>query len=900
MRYAGAMSVHNLQSLFKPRSVAVIGASNREGSAGFHFMQNLLAAGFTGPIMPVNPHSAAIAGVLAYKDIASLPVVPDLAILCIPDAAVVTEAESLAQRGCKAAIVFSADFAQRRSAQPLHLREKFAEISGKYGMRILGPSSLGVMVPGSHLNASPLLAPPLPGKIAFVTQSVSLASAVVDWSRTHGIGFSHLISIGEASDVDFGDLLDYLGSDPNTRAILLYIESIRSRRNFMSAARAAARNKPVLAMKSGRSNQAARAAMTHTGAMAGEDSVYDAAFARAGMLRVYTLEEMFAAAETLGRVSPPRDSSLGILTNGGGIAVVAADELNSQDGQLAELSADTIKRLDEQIPYGWSQSNPVDIRSYAPLENYGKVMDVLLAAREIGTLLVMHAPTSLSPPKDIAAEFIKAAGAHKNKGVMTCLVGGERIEPARKILRDAGVPCYETPHGAIQAFSHLIRYRRNQELLMETPAEAPTPPNAAEKARAVIEASIAAGQLVMQEDRAREVLAAYGIEFAESRHAANPAEAGKIADQLGCPVALKIISPEIIHKSDLGGVSLNLSGFFEVERAGHRMIEQLARTNPNFSVTGFIVQRMAHRPYAQELIVGVSTDAIFGPVIMFGQGGTAVDVVSDFSVGLPPLNTNLARAMINRTRVAKLLEGYSDHPPANIDAICKTLVMIAQMVVDIPEIWELDINPFFADREGVVAVDCRIRLIDCKESHGRLAIRPYPQKLEEMVTLRPGRKVLLRPIRPEDEPNHHRFVAAMSDEDKRYRFFGQIKSLPHSEMARLTQIDYERDMAFIAVADGETIGVVRSMSTPDNQIAEFAVAVRPDQKGNGLARALMNKIIGYSRDRGTKRLIGQVLLENSRMLAFAESLGFRRGQMVESDVVEMVLDLQSGANLQVK
>jgi acetyltransferase len=891
------MGVRNLGSLFKPQSIAVIGASNRESSAGFRYMHNLLAGGFSGPIMPVNPKHTAVTGVLAYKDVASLPVVPELSILCIPDSAVVTEAERLAARGCKAAIVFSADFAQRRTAEPLHLRERFAEIRAKYGMRVLGPSSLGVMVPGNNLNASPLFAPPLPGRVAFVTQSVSLASAVVDWSRTHGIGFSHLISLGEAADVDFGDLLDYLGSDPTTRAILLYIESIRQRRNFMSAARAAARNKPVLAIKSGRSNLAAQAAMTHTGALAGADHVYDAAFSRAGMLRVYELEEMFAAAETLGRIAPPRDSSLAILTNGGGIAVVAADELSQQDGTLAELSKDTIAKLDEQIVYGWSRSNPVDIHSYAPLENYRVAMEALLTCPEISTLLVMHAPTSLSPPQELADEIIRSATQHRGKSVMTCFVGGERMEPARKQLRDAGLPSYETPHGAIRAFSHLIRYRRNQEMLMETPSEAPTPSNAAQNARAAVDAAMKAGLKLLDENTAREVLGAYGIPFVESGFAANPAAAGRLADKFGGMVALKLVSPDIVHKSDYHGVALDLSGAFEVERAAHRMIEQLARTNPNFTVAGFTVQRMADRPFAQELIVGVSTDPIFGPVIMFGQGGTAVDVVGDFSIGLPPLNTNLAGAMINQTRVKKLLDGYRDHPRANIEAICTTLVMVSQLVVDIPEIRELDINPFFADAEGVLAVDCRIRVAECKDGQGRLAIRPYPQRLEEIVKLRTGRKVLLRPIRPEDEPNHHRFVASLTEEDLRFRFFGQIHSLPHSEMARLTQIDYDRDMAFIAVTidtdEPETIGVVRAMSALDNETAEFAVVVRPDQKGNGLARALMQKMIAYSRGRGTGALVGQVLTDNRRMIAFVESLGFRRTKLVDHDIVEMVLDLKS-------
>jgi len=893
----GQVGIRNLKCLFQPRSIAVVGATNREDAAGFRFMHNLLTGGFPGPVMPVNPKYTAVAGVLAYPDVASLPMVPDLAILCIANASVVKEVKALAELGCRAAIVFSADFEEHRSQDTIQLRDRLCDLARSHGIRILGPSSLGVMVPGAKLNASPLYAPPLPGKIAFVSQSVSVTSLVVDWSRPKGIGFSHLISLGECADVEFGDLLDYLGSDPGTRAILLYIESIRQRRNFMSAARAAARNKPVLAIKSGRYNEGARVAKTHTGSMAGSDAVYDAAFSRAGMLRVGELDEMFAAAETLARTPPPRNSSLAILTNGGGVAVIAADELGRYGGTLTPLSEKTAALLDERLDRSWSHGNPVDIRSYASLAHYSKATETLMASREVGTLLVMHAPTSLESPESIAKELVRVAHDHRTKTMMTCFVGGERVEPARAFLRAAEVPCYETPHGAIQAFTHLIRYRRNQEMLMETPAVAPTPPGAAETARAAVDAALAAGQEVLEESAARQVLEAYGIPFVESAFARNPAAAARIAKEWDGPVALKVVSPDIVHKTDYRGVALDLHGAFDVERAAHRMIETIGQTHPDVEIAGFTVQRMADRPFAQELIVGVTVDPIFGPVVMFGQGGTAVDVVSDIAIGLPPLNINLAREMVGQTRVSALLSGYRDHPPADLDAICATLVMVGQLVADIPEICELDINPFFADADGVIAVDCRIRLAKAGEGLQRLAIRAYPRQLEEILTLKDGRKVLLRPIRPEDEPQQHRFVASLTDEDIRFRFFSTINALPHSEMARLTQIDYDRDMAFIAETIGpeppETLGVVRAMSTPGHERAEFAIVVRPEQKGKGLARALMRKLIDYCRARGTATLAGQVMTENLRMLAFVESLGFKRVKTEENDIVEMVLDLKA-------
>ena len=891
------MSIRDLNSLFHPKSIAVIGATNREDAAGYRFMHNLLSGGFNGPVMPVNPNHQSVSGVLAYPDVGSLPVVPDLGILCIANAKVVAEVTALAERGCRAAIVFSADFERQRRDEAETLRDRLSAIARQHEIRILGPSSLGVMVPGCHLNASPLFAPPLPGKIAFVSQSASMASLVVDWSRARGIGFSHLISQGECADIDFGDLLDYLGSDPGTRAILLYIESIRQLRNFMSAARAAARNKPVLVIKAGRSGGGAEMALSHSGARAGSDAVFDAAFERAGMLRVDSLEEMFAASETLARMSPPRNPSLGILTNGGGIAVIAADELARCGGQLAGLSAETLQALDLGLDRSWSRGNPVDIRSYASLEHYRIAAEILMDSREVGSLLVLHAPTSLESPASIAAELVKIAEARHDKNMMTCFVGGERVEPARTLLRQSGLPSYETPHEAIMAFTHLIRYRRNQDMLMETPAAAETPMGAREKARMVVRSALAEGRARLEESDAREILVAYGIPFVESAVAPNAAAAGRLAEGFGGPVALKAISPDIVHKTEFRGVALNLAGAEAVEAAARGMLDRIARIDPGVRITGFTVQRMVERPFAQELMVGLASDPVFGPIILFGQGGSSVDVVGDLAIGLPPLNSNLARIMIQRTRVSGLLSGYRDHPAADREVLSHLLMMVSQLAIDVPEIVELDINPLFADCDGVEAVDCRIIVAPLDPRRQGLAIGPYPRELEEIVTLADGRRVMLRPIRPEDEPNHHRFVASLGEDDIRYRFFSTIQALPHSEMARLTQIDYDRDMAFIAeTIEGdvkETLGVVRAMSVPEHLRAEFAIVVRPDQKGQGLAAALMRKLIDYCRSRGTERLSGQVLTENRRMMNFVEKLGFRRGKMTDHDVVEMVLDLKS-------
>jgi len=667
----------------------------------------------------------------------------------------------------------------------------------------------------------------------------------------------------------------------------------------MSAARAAARNKPVIAIKAGRVSESARATQSHTGALAGSDAIYDAALRRAGMLRVYELEEMFTAVETLSRSRPPRGTRLGLVSNGGGIAVMAVDELIEVGGTLAELSEETKAKLDAVLPAGWSRDNPVDILADADGDRYAKALDILFQTQEIDSVLALHAPAAISSSVEIAEKIIKSVKANR-ANAMTCLIGQEKVGPARRLLREAGIPAYETPGAAVHAFMHLVKYRKNQEMLMETPASALADfiPST-ETARQIVEKTLASGNAFMGEPDAKAVLAAYGIPTVETHIARSPSEASRIATRLGGPVALKILSRDISHKSDVGGVVLNLSGPFEVEKAGNLMRETVAEKFPEARIDGFTVQRMASRAGAHEIIIGVSTDPIFGPVLMFGQGGTAVEVIHDFTFGLPPLNTSLAREMIDRTRISKLLHGYRDRPAADIDAICLSLMKISQLIIDIPEIIELDINPLFADADGVIAVDAVIKVAPIVDSADRLAIRPYPKDLEEIFVLNDGKKVIVRPIRPEDEPNHHVFVSKLTPEDIRFRFFGLVGELPHSEMARLTQIDYDREMAFIAIPldeeVSETWGVVRTNCDPDNEKAEFAVVVRSDLKASGLGRKLMQKMIRYCKARGTGEIVGQVLHDNIRMLKFVEGLGFKRTRLIEGEIVEVALELNRPA-----
>jgi acetyltransferase len=897
------MSVRYLEHLFKPRSVAVFGATNREKAVGNLVMRNLLQGGFMGPIMPVNPNHKAVCGVLAYPNVTSLPEQPDLAVICTPPKTVVGLIDELGARGTRAAVVLTAGLsANQLDNDHRSVQQAMLDTAKKYGMRILGPNCLGLLVPGIGLNASFAHKPALAGRIAFVSQSGALCTAVLDWARPKGIGFSHFISLGDCADIDFGDVLDYLGSDPNTRAILLYIESIHQRRNFMSAARSAARNKPVLAIKSGRVAEGAKAAASHTGALAGSDSVYDAAIRRAGMLRVYNIEELFAAVETLARSKPTKGDRLAVLTNGGGIGVMAVDDLIEGGGHLAELKPETVAKLDAVLPATWSRSNPVDIIGDAPGERYVKALEILFAAQEVDAVLCMHAPTAVSSSTEVAQSVIRLAKEKKVLSLMTCWVGGEAVAEARHLFNDSAIPTYNTPSQAVRAFLHVQNYRKNQEMLMETPPSAPaefTPATAT--ARLVIENAIASGHSVMSEPEAKAVLAAYGVPTVETHIARTPADASRIVrDMGGGRVAIKILSPDISHKSDVGGVMLDLDGPFETEKAAHAMLERVRKVNPNAHVTGFTVQQMANRPGAHELIVGMTTDPIFGPVLMFGEGGTAVEVIGDSAVGLPPLNMSLAREMISRTRVYKLLKGYRDRPPVDLDAVCLTLMQVAQLVIDIPEVLEVDINPLFADAKGVLALDARIKVaVTSTLGTERLAIRPYPKELEEIVKL-DDLKVTLRPIRPEDEPNHHVFISKLTPEDIRFRFFGLVHELPHTEMARLTQIDYDREMAFVATMQNdhgqqETLGVVRTITDPDNERSEYAVVVRSDLKGKGLGLLLMKKMIQYCKTRGTRWMVGQVLADNRPMLKMTEFLGFERVGYVEGDVIEVKLDLSKAA-----
>lgn len=889
------MTVRNLKHLFEPKSVAVIGASERPHSVGATVLQNLIGGGFKGDIMPVNPKYDSLAGLKAYESVNKLPGAPDLAVICTPPDSIPGIIGDLGKLGTKAAVVLTAGLADKSDFLGRSMKDLMLRAAKPHLLRILGPNCVGLLVPAIGLNASFAHTGALPGKIAFVSQSGAMVTGILDWANSRGIGFSKFISMGDKADVDFGDVLDYLAGDPDTHAILMYIEAVRDARKFMSAARAASRTKPTLVIKAGRAPEGAKAAASHTGALAGSDDVYDAAIRRAGMLRVYTTTDMFDAVETLARARPLKGDRLAIITNGGGPGVLATDALVSKKGRLAALSDSAIKQLNEALPATWSHGNPIDIIGDAPAERYVRTMEVLLKEPEVDATLFIHAPTAIVPSADIAAAIAPIAkGATRN--VLACWLGGDSVHDARNIFTQAGIPTYDTPEEAVRGFMQIVQYNRNQQLLMEVPAAVSAVAEDRATARAVVQGALAEGRSMLSEPEAKKVLAAYGIPVVQTRTVRDIEEAALCAQEIGFPVALKILSPDITHKSDIGGVVLDLEDMDSVISAATAMSKRMAEMRPDARLQGFSVQWMVRRPQARELIIGVTTDPVFGPVILFGQGGISVEVTGDHAIGLPPLNMVLARELISRTRVSKLLAAYRNLSAADVDAICRALIQVSNLIVDIPEIAELDINPLLADAEGVLALDARIG-VKAAETKGvdRLAIRPYPEEQEEWIDWH-GEQILIRPIKPEDAPQHVAFFNSLDPEDVRMRMFVRMRELTPSQLARMTQIDYDREMAFIATrkrADGspETLGVVRVVCDPDNISAEFAISVRSDLKGKGLGQTLMNRVIRYCRERGIQEIVGETLSYNAALLGLVKPLGFQAQRALDNDTMLLKLPL---------
>ncbi len=871
------MTIRNLDLMFQPRSVALIGASRQQGSLGNLLARNL-AQTFRGDVAFVNPRGGEIDGRICLPAIASLPAAPDLAVIVTPAATVPGVVAELGGIGTRAVVVISSGI---KGA----LRQAMLDAAKPYCLRLLGPNCIGLMLPGLGLNASfsHIAAPK--GDLAFLSQSGALITGILDWAASRRIGFSQVVSLGDMADVDFGDLLDYLAGDTKSRAILIYMESVTHARKFMSAARRAARSKPVIIIKSGRHATGARAAASHTGALAGLDAAYDAAFRRAGLLRVFDLNELFTAAETVSRVPRISGDRLAIVTNGGGAGVLAVDHLADLNGRLAELSPETLRTLNAALPPAWSQANPVDIIGDAEPDRYAVAVKAVLADPVIDAVLVINCPTAVASSTDAARAVVRSRdeaglGFTRAKPVLANWLGDHSADAARHIFADAHIPTYETPSNAVSGFMHLVAHARAQEQMMRAPpSRAPGLAPKREAAEQVIATALAANRTMLSEAEAKALLLAYRIPTVPTHIARDVVAVRAAASTIragGSAVVVKILSDDISHKSDAGGVVLDLKSEDEAADAAARMLERLARSHPDARIDGFTVQPMVRRSRAHELIVGMSEDATFGPLIMFGAGGTAVEVERDTALALPPIDLKLGHELIGRTRIARLLAGYRDRPKADLDQIADTLVKVSQLVADHPEIREIDINPLLADENGVVALDARVRVADEAVTPRRpMALRPYPVEWERLIGLHGLGPVLLRPIRPEDEHLYRGFFAKVSQTDSRLRFFTPLKGLTHEFLARLTQVDYAREIAFVALSDvGELLGVSRFTADPDYEHAEFGVLVRTDLKGRGLGRALMEHLIAYARAEKLREIAGYILAENTGMLALAEQLGF--------------------------
>lgn len=879
------MSTFGLDKIFAPKRVALVGGSPRHNSLGTIILQNVMDAGFAGEIAVVNSRYNQVGGLETYSSLKSLPFVPDLIVVTAPASAIpgiITEAGKL---GVSGAVIISSGLGHG----PGSIADAAEQAARAHKLRIVGPNCLGVMFPGVGLNASFAARHPASGSLALISQSGAIAAAMVDWAAEKSVGFSGIVSIGDQLDVDVADLLDYFALDDKTRAILLYLEAVTDARKFMSAARAAARLKPVVVVKSGRMAQGAKAAATHTGALAGSDAVYDAAFRRAGLLRVLDLRELFDCAELLGRhVRAPEGKRLTILTNGGGLGILAVDRLAELGGVIAPLSREATARLDAALPPTWSKADPIDISGDADAARYLAALDILLADPASDAVLVMNVETAVASATGIAeavAERIKAARGQKysmSKPVLAAWVGTD--QSVAPIFDKAEIPHFPTEDDAVRAFMHLVKHREATEALLATPPDVSslfTPDvNAARK---IVGGALREGRSWLDPIEIAGLFKAYAIPMVPTLAAGSPDEAVTKAEPFlaqNLAVAIKVMSRDIRHKSDFGGVSLGLTTRDDVRDAAVRVMANAKRARPGARIEGVMVQPMIVRPGARELILGIADDPTFGPVIAFGRGGTAVEVINDKALALPPLDMNLASDLVGRTRVSRLLAAYRDVAAVPPDAVPLTLVKLSQMAADLPEIHELDINPLLADQNGVLALDARVGIRPPEirfAGQTRFAVRPYPTEWERQLQLKDGWKVCVRPMRPDDEPAIIRLLQNVSREDLRLRFFHSVKEFSHQFVGRLTQLDYARAMAFVALdpVSKEVIGVVRLHSDSRYETAEYAILLRSELKGKGLGWALMQLLIEYARAEGLKSLYGEVLNENTTMLEMCRELGFK-------------------------
>ena len=824
----------HLERIFDPKSVAVVGASDEEGSVGYVLMKNLMGSGYEGQVYPINIRDPEVFGLRAYKSVSELPETPDLAVVATPAKTVPGILEECGKAGIKGVIVISAGF-KEVGAEGKALEERLLEIKRRYDLRIVGPNCLGIIRPSAGLNATFADKMPKAGNITFVSQSGALCTAILDLSLHENIGFSNFVSLGSMIDVDFGDLIDYFGTDPKTRSVLLYIEGLTDAREFMSAARHFARTKPIIVVKAGRFAESAKAVASHTGSLTGEDMVYDAAFRRAGVVRVEEIEDLFNCAEVLGMQPLPRGPNLAVVSNAGGPGVMAADAVIAKGGKLAKLSEETMKRLDEVLPRYWSRGNPIDILGDAKEDRYEAVVEACFEDESVDGLLIVYTPQGIAKPEKVAKTIVELCKRKvSRKTVLTSFMGYGDVERANRIFGQNSVPTYSTPEQAVATYMYMYQYKRNLELLYETPEELAVDVVQPRRPLMVIMRNAAKeGREMLTEVEAKQLLDYYDIPVVKTVLARSADDAVAAAGQIGYPVVLKILSPQIVHKTDAGGVVLDVGSEGEVRDAFDRIIKRAREYDSEAEIRGITVSPMVKRE-GYEVILGAKSDPLFGPVVLFGMGGVGVELFKDVAVGLPPLNQTLARRMMEETKVYRLLKGYRNVPPANLKLLEETMVRFSQMLVDFPQLKEVDINPLFINAKEAFALDARVvidkeRVFAKFEPHEHLVISPYPKRYETLWRLRDGRPVLLRPIKPEDEPLWLEMFKNFSEESIRYRFFHIIKDTSHEMRVSYCNIDYDREMAIVAelTEDGERkiLGVVRLNVEPDRRSGEIAFIV---------------------------------------------------------------------------
>jgi acetyltransferase len=887
------MSNKSMRPFFEPDSVALVGASDRDGSVGRVVLENLLMGQDTRAVYPINQNRDTILDIKCYPNLTALPKVPELVVVATNAKYVVDVIDESSRIGVKNAIIISSGF--REAGEEGLAREKqILEMARKSDMRIIGPNCLGIIRPGAKLNATFANRTPNPGGIAFLSQSGALGTAVLDWAASRDIGFSAFVSLGTMLDVDFGDLTDYLGADRSTRSIIIYLESlgnsVENARKFMSAARGFARSKPIIVIKPGRFQESRKAAQSHTGAMAGEDLYYETAFDRAGTVRVEQIEDLFNCASILDSAKLPKKRDLVIITNAGGPAVLATDSLMSRGGKLAELSPDTIKQLNEHLPAFWSKGNPVDILGDADEARYEHALAITLKDPSVNGAVIIYTPQGMSEPARLADSIIKIA-ENTNKPILTVMMGSKEVAEARQRFYDHNIPTYEFPEDAMKTYMYMYQYQRHLEELYEAPDDIPLNTNPPKNyLKLLSRRAIKEGRTFLSEENSKELLTTYGIPSTVPMFANNPDVAVKIASDMGYPVVMKISSPEITHKTDVEGVALNINSDKEVKKAFAKMMADVKHHRPDANLEGVTIQKMiANADF--ELIIGCKKDPVLGSVIVFGRGGTETEIFRDIAVGLPPLNQKLARRVMERTRIFRALSsGFRSRPPANIRMIEEALVKVSNLIIDFPEIKELDINPIAVSGDTIYALDARVILDpdvrEGPEEYPHLIISPYPTKYIQPWTCYDGRAVLLRPIRPEDEPMERELLAGLSPESSRMRFFQIIKEITHDMLSRFCNIDYGREMAIIAEYSAgnvrRNVGVSRII-LESGQGAEFAVVIADDFQNTGLGLKLCDMLIGIARDKGLSSIYGIVLNDNVKMLNLARKLGFTFQRLSEEE-----------------